>query len=639
MQRLIFFLIFFSLIRSSYGQDQVEFRMTVPDKTVQAGSQTEVELVATIKDGWHLYSTTQTAGGPIPTSISVMENSVFSQVDFVASSRAPRRLFDRNFGIYTEHFEKQVIFRIPVKISSKSLSQTYQLSVQVRFQACSDSLCLAPQNRILTGNIRVVGLLGSQDDSAASLKRSEKNPKVQRQVKIHSSVNSNTPISTLAYVLGAMAMGGLALLTPCVFPMIPITVSYFTQRDTNGKEAVKEAALYAVGIILTFTVIGFTMTFMFGAGGINRLAASPIVNVLIAIIFIVFALSLFGVTQIRLPSSWINTVNRYSSSVGGTLGILLMAVTFSLTSFTCTVPFVGTVMVAAIHGDLLWALLGVASFATVFAAPFFFLALFPSCLQALPKSGNWMNSMKITMGFLELAAALKFISNVDLIYQWEILTRPVFITLWLSIGLLTTLYLLGKFQFPNEPLVDSVGAGRFFSAIFFFAVTIYLMRGLLGFSLGELDAFLPPRNYGSSANFASFFGKVPERQEKWLNNYQEALEQAKEQNRPVFIDFTGYTCTNCRWMESNIFTLDEVQSLFSQFVLVQLYTDGIKQEHKENLRFEQERFGTIALPLYALMSSQNEIISTFPGLTRNPEEFIGFLQDGLVRHKGETTHF
>ena len=639
MKRLIFFLIFFSSISSSYGQDQVEFGMVFPDKTVQSGSQTEVELLATIKEGWHLYSTTQTAGGPIPTSISVVETSVFSQVDSVKASRAPLRWFDRNFGIYTEYFEKQVLFRIPVQISSKSLSETYQLSVKVRFQACSDSLCLAPQNRIVTGNIRVAGLLGSQADSAAALKRSEEIPKVQPQVKINSPVDSNTFISILAYVLGAMAMGGLALLTPCVFPMIPITVSYFTRRDTDGKKAVKEAALYAVGIILTFTVIGFTMTFMFGAGGINRLAASPIVNMLIAIIFIVFALSLFGITQIRLPSTWINAVDRYSSSAGGILSILLMAVTFSLTSFTCTVPFVGTVMVAALHGDLLWALLGVASFATVFAAPFFFLALFPSCLQMLPKSGNWMHSMKITMGFLELAAALKFISNVDLIYQWEILTRPVFITVWLSIGLITTLYLLGKFQFPNEPSVDSIGAVRVLSAIFFFAVTIYLMRGLFGFPLGELDAFLPPRNYGSSASFASFFGKVPERQEKWLTNYQEALEQAEEQNRPVFIDFTGYTCTNCRWMESNIFTLNEVQSLFSQFILVQLYTDGIKQEHEENLRFEQERFGTIALPLYAVMSSQDEVISTFPGLTRNSEKFIGFLKDGLVRHKGETVHF
>lgn len=639
MKRLIFFLIFFSSISSSYGQDQVEFGMIFPGKTVQSGSQTEVELLATIKEGWHLYSTTQTAGGPIPTSISVVETSVFSQVDSVKASRAPLRWFDRNFGIYTEYFEKQVLFRIPVQISSKSLSETYQLSVKVRFQACSDSLCLAPQNRILTGNIRVAGLLESQADSAAALKRSEEIPKVQPQVKINSPVDSNTFISTLAYVLGAMAMGGLALLTPCVFPMIPITVSYFTRRGTDGKKAVKEAALYAVGIILTFTVIGFTLTFMFGAGGINRLAASPIVNMLIAIIFIVFALSLFGITQIRLPSNWINAVDRYSSSAGGVLGILLMAVTFSLTSFTCTVPFVGTVMVAALHGDLLWALLGVASFATVFAAPFFFLALFPSCLQTLPKSGNWMNSMKITMGFLELAAALKFISNVDLIYQWEILTRPVFITVWLSIGLITTLYLLGKFQFPNEPSVDSVGAVRVLSAIFFFAVTIYLIRGFFGFPLGELDAFLPPRNYGSSASFASVFGKVPERQEKWLTNYQEALEQAEEQNRPVFIDFTGYTCTNCRWMESNMFTLNEVQSLFSQFVLVQLYTDGIKQEHEENLRFEQERFGTIALPLYAVMSSQDEVISTFPGLTRNSEKFIGFLKDGLVRHKGETVHF
>ena len=636
----------------------MRFQLLVGEEEVQAGSQIEALLVARIIEGWHLYSTTQTPGGPIPTSISVVENSVFSQAGSVKGP-PPLRWFDSNFGIDTEYFEKRVDFQIPVRIGSESASGAHQLAVKVRFQACSDTLCLAPQNRTLTGTIQVAGRPGSEAGSATVTGSSEGLQMVQQRAGMDSAASQNpdtiaqttgrlsdvpsaagtsVPISTLAYILGAMAMGGLALLTPCVFPMIPITVSYFTKRDVNRKQAVSEAALYAVGIILTFTVIGFAMTFLFGAGGINRLAASPIVNVFIAMVFIVFALSLFGMIELRLPSRWINAVDRQSSAAGGVVGILLMAVTFSLTSFTCTVPFVGAVMVAALHGDLLWSLLGVASFATVFAAPFFFLALFPSWLQALPSSGNWMNSVKITMGFLELAAALKFISNIDLVYQWEMLTRPVFITVWLSIALVTTFYLLGKFRFPHETPTDSVGGVRVLSAIFFLAVAIYLMRGLFGFPLGELDAFLPPRDYGSSASLAPFSGQGPGREERWLSNYQEALVQAKEQERPVFVDFTGYTCTNCRWMEANMFVLDKVQELFSQFVLVRLYTDGTELEHEENLRFEQDRFGTIALPLYAVMSPQDKILGTFPGLTRNREEFINFLENGLALNKGEVPH-
>lgn len=439
------------------------------------------------------------------------------------------------------------------------------------------------------------------------------------------------PVGLLAYIWFAMTMGALALLTPCVFPMIPITVSYFTKRDaqTRGR-AVFDAGLYSVGIITTFTLLGFALTFLFGAGGINRLAASPIVNAFIALIFIAFALSLFGVIEIRLPNSWLNAVNRKSTQTGGLLGILLMALTFSLTSFTCTVPFVGTVMVAALQGDFLWSLVGVTAFAFVFSLPFFLLALFPSWLQSLPKSGNWMNSVKITMGFLELAAALKFISNVDLVYQWELITRPVFITVWLAIGLVTAIYLLGWFRFHHETTVGSIGVSRVLFSILFIAISFYLLRGLFGFSLGELDAFLPPRDYGAVTTETFMGERSPEKgEEKWLTDYEEALERAKREDRPVFIDFTGYTCTNCRWMEANVFTLPEVQQLFDEFVLVRLYTDGMEPEHEANRQFEEERFQTIALPFYALMTPDDETIATFPGLTRNSQEFVEFLEKGL----------
>jgi thiol:disulfide interchange protein DsbD len=385
--------------------------------------------------------------------------------------------------------------------------------------------------------------------------------------------------------------------------MIPITVSYFTKRDAKSRvQALSEAGLYSIGIIATFTLLGFALTFLFGAGGINQLAASPFVNVFIALVFIVFALSLFGVLEIGIPSSWLSAINRKSSQTGGVFGILLMALTFSLTSFTCTVPFVGTVMVAALQGDLLWSLLGVTAFATVFSLPFFLLALFPSWLQSMPKSGNWMNSVKITV--------------------------------WLAIGLVTALYLLGWFRFHHETPTESVGAPRVLFAVFFVAVSFYLLRGLFGFSLGELDAFLPPRDYGVVEEQSFLSVGDLEGGEHWLDSYPDALRQAQIENRPVFIDFTGYTCTNCRWMEANIFTLPEVKELFRNFVLVRLYTDGTEPEHERNRLLEEERFETIALPYYALVSPADKTIATFPGLTRDRQEFISFLEKGLTGPSG-----
>ena len=645
------------------AEDQVRFRMRVKEPKVNTGDQIKAILAVQLQKGWHLYSMTQPPGGPIPTSIAVAEDGVFRQIGEVQQP-PPHKWFDPNFGVNTEYFEGKVDFQIPIEVKADAPAGAHDLSIKVRFQLCSERLCLAPQRRTFTVALRVTAPPsvepiddGSKSEPGGSptfdkgvapregpgasewlpaqtggnLKAAGERPgeTVGKDFPI-SAIQTAAAIPLLAYIWLAMGMGGLALLTPCVFPMIPITVSYFTKQDTSRRRALIDACLYALGIILTFTMVGFTLTFLFGAGGINRLAASPMVNFLIALIFVIFALSLFGVVELRLPSTWITALDRKTTTVGRVLGILLMAFTFSLVSFTCTVPFVGTVMVAALYGDVLWSLLGVTVFATVFAAPFFVLALFPAWLQSLPKSGNWMNSVKITMGFLELAAALKFISNIDLVYQWEIVTRPVFVTVWLSIALMTTFYLLGKIRFPHETQTETVGAVRVLSAIGFLAVSFYLLRGLVGLPLGEFDAFLPPRDYGGLGAVGVFNGQQRLEEDVWLQDYQEALELAKEQNRRIFVDFTGYTCTNCRWMEANIFSLQEVKDLLNEFVVVRLYTDGGQPEHEENLRFEQERFGTIALPLYVIVSPQDEVLDTFAGLTRDRATFIAFLQRGLL---------
>ncbi|MBI4445553.1 MAG: thioredoxin family protein [Acidobacteria bacterium] len=634
-------------------QDVVRYQLRADVDQVRAGEQLTARLIAHISKGWHLYSMTQPSGGPIPTTIQIEKNPVFVMAGPVLQPPV-HTWFDQNFGIETQYFEGSVEFEIPVLVVADATMGTYMLPVSVTYMVCSDTLCLPPQTRQMKVGIEVKDALSLKNESVNTLATASPGSKARENAeKIDTPVQGGSkqvlpatpskplpaeaggralPTSTWAYLGFAAVMGALALTTPCVFPMIPITVSYFTQRRGTRKRAVGDAALYSVGIVLTFTLIGFLLTLIFGAGGINRLAANPAVNLVIAAIFILFALNLFGMLRIQVPSQWLSFLGRQSGT-GGATGILLMALTFSLTSFTCTVPFVGTVMVAALQGDVIWSLAGVTMFALVFSAPFFALAIFPSFLHSLPRSGNWMNSMKITMGFLELAASVKFLSNVDLVYQWEWLTRPVFVTIWLAISLVTFLYLLGKFHFPHETPPVSIGGGRVLFSIFFLALTVYLLRGLLGLPLGELDAFLPPKDYGNPTSVAWLgSGADPQSEQKWLKNYQEALIVSRAQRRPVFVDFTGYTCTNCRWMEANIFILPEVKQLFSKYVLVRLYTDGTKPEHKENLRFEQTRFGTIALPLYAVMSPEDEILSTFPGLTRNKEEFVSFLENGLARY-------
>jgi thiol:disulfide interchange protein DsbD len=630
-----------------YGGNEVRFRADAGIQPVSPGGQMQIQLRAIIAPGWHLYSLTpypkEVLLAPQPTSITIKENSGFR---LSGDPKQPRPEFsrDENFGIETTYFEGLVDFEVPVQVDQQLQTGLYEVPLEVRFMACNDRLCLPPETVLIPVSVQVdrdVQELVANLDQSVEVAQEGKAVEMggvgggsSESAVVDPQNLGMMQSSLLAYILFAMVGGWLALLTPCVFPMIPITVSYFTKRGATRKRAISEALLYAFGIVLTFTFLGFLLTALWGAGGINRLATSPLINLVIAGVFLVFALSLFGIVELRLPSSWLSAVGKKSSSTGGPLGILLMALTFSLTSFTCTVPFVGTVMVAATKGNWLWSLLGVTVFATVFAAPFFFLAMFPSWLMSLPKSGSWMNSMKVTMGFLELAAAVKFISNVDMVYQWELLTRPVFITVWMAIVVAFVVYLLGGISFLHDRQRQRIGMFRWGGIGGCLILLIYLFKGISGGSLGELNAFLPPRDYGSDERILDFAEVDPSlgtRESKfWFTDYSEALTEAGKTEKSIFVDFTGYTCTNCRWMESNIFTRPKVRDLLGRYLLVRLYTDGGKAQHKANLEMERKRFGTIAIPLYALMNAKDEIIAQFAGLTRDEDEFIHFLQLGLA---------
>ena len=418
-------------------------------------------------------------------------------------------------------------------------------------------------------------------------------------------------------------MGALSLLTPCVFPMVPITVSYFTNRSGRSRrDAATQAIVYGLGIVLTFTAVGFTLAVAFGASGLNRFAADPWLNLGVTALFVAFALSLFGVWELALPAGLLTMASKADAGRGRFVGTLLMGLAFTLTSFTCTAPFLGTLLVVAAQGDWQWPLAGMLAFSSVFALPFVALALAPHWLTSLPRSGAWLMSVKATMGLLELAAAMKFLSNVDLVWGWGIFTRDVVLVSWIAIAALLVAYLAGLIKLGHAPRLSRPKVGRFAAVAAALVLGAWLGSGLAGRRLGELEAFLPPADLAA----ATPGGELP-----WiLNDYGAALAQATNEGRPLLIDFTGYTCTNCRWMEANMFPRPEVSRELARFVRVRLYTDGRGDDmYRRHLQMEQDLFGTVALPYYAVMTPTGTPKVAFGGLTRNPDEFIAFLRQGL----------
>ena len=403
-------------------------------------------------------------------------------------------------------------------------------------------------------------------------------------------------------------MGALSLLTPCVFPMVPITVSYFTNHAAaTRRRAIATAALYGLGIALTFTLLGSALASIAGAAGLNRFAANPWINLGITALFIALALNLFGVYELRLPFRAISSLDAASRRQGASVaGTLLMAATFTVTSLTCTAAFLGTLLVVAAQGEWQRPIVGLLAYSATFALPFVALAAAPQLVSRLPRSGPWLARVKVAMGFLEIAAAMKFLSNVDLVWSWGLFTRNVVLLSWIAIAVGLAVFVVGR-----RPRVARVALG---GAVLLCAA--WLSTGLTGRGLGELEAFLPPR----SAHAASR-GELP-----WItDDLDAALREARATRRHVLIDFTGYTCTNCRWMEANMFPRAEVRERLQGFVRARLYTDGRGDVYERQQRYQQEAFKTVALPLYAIVDFDRHPIATFAGLTRDPSEFLRFL--------------
>ena len=445
---------------------------------------------------------------------------------------------------------------------------------------------------------------------------------------------------SVAFVSLAATAGALSLLTPCVFPMVPITVSYFLRHASSSRaRAFAAVAVFGLGIIGTFTALGVTVAALVGAAGLTRFAANAWVNLAIAGVFLALALNLLGFYELSAPTRIMGRLDSATRSgrMSDSASALVMGVLFTLTSFTCTAPFIGTLLVAASQGEWQRPIIGMLVYASVFALPFIVLATVPRWINRLPRSGAWLSRTKVVMGFIELAAVAKFISNADLVWHWDIFTHDVVLAIWVALALLLTFYLLGAFRMPHEPplqttrsasghLLPHVTAGRAVSAMGFLAFGMWLATGLSGNPLGTLESFLPPvGGQPPAVNSAD----VPAELHWRLNDLSSALTVARQQNRRVFIDFTGYTCTNCRWMEANMFTRPEIKVAMNRFVLARLYTDGDGEIYDKQQIMQQQRFGTIALPLYAIVEPDGKTVTTFAGLTRSPNAFLSFLADGL----------
>ena len=591
----------FPLLLALLAVSPAQWTLSPSAPKVPPGKPFTAELKLELASPWHMYSLTTPKpgpnGGPIGTTIGLAENPAIKSYRVV--SPAPKRQFDPNFGIDTETYEGTVKFYFEIELATDAAVGPLDLTAQMRYQLCSDKECLPPKRVTAAATVTV--------DSTASAVASS----IPAQPAAASSSDGIGSFLALAFGLGLAA-----IFTPCVFPMIPITMSFFLNQGSGSRaRAVAQAVVFCLGIVVLFTGIGLAVTALLGPFGIVQVGSNPWVNGFISAVFFAFGLSLLGAFEITLPSGLLTRLNSASSG-SGFLPTLLMGLTFSLTSFACVGPFMGTLLASSVQGDKLQPVLGMASFAAGLAAPFFLLALFPSFLQRLPRAGGWMAQVKVVLGFLVLAAMLKYLSNVDQVLQWNLLTRERFLAAWVVLFALPGIYLLGFLRLEGVKPDDNLGVGRLLTGVVLLVFAVSLIPGMFGAKLGELEAYVP-----------SSVEQTGQITTSWLKNqYDEALAQAKAGNKLVLVNFTGYACTNCHWMKANMFPRPAVQEALRDLVVVELYTDGTDAVSEQNQKRQDELFKTVAIPYYAVLTPEGKVVASFAGLTKNTDEFVRFLK-------------
>jgi thiol:disulfide interchange protein DsbD len=602
----------FTILAAVSGFAQVQHvAWTLAADPVAPGGKTLLHAAGKVEAGWHLYSASSPAG--IPTSFQVGPESLISGTRTLQPP--PKRTFDKNFGSDTETYEGDVTFLVELQLKPDAPTGPAELAVKIRYQTCNDTQCVPSR---YSGTLPV-----NVTPSAAAVAIPAGYAEAKPPAPDTAAPASAGPEQGIgAFLLVAFGFGLASIFTPCVFPMIPITMSFFLNRQSAGKgDGVAQAVVFCLGIIVLFSGIGLAITALLGPFGVVQLGSNPWVNGFISALFIAFGLSLLGAFEITIPSSILTRLNR-STEKGGFGGTLLMGLTFSLASFACVGPFVGTLLAASVGNGGTRPLIGMVTFAAGLALPFFLLALFPSYLKRMPRAGGWMSRVKVVMGFVILAASLKYLSSLDQVLRWNVLTRDRFLAVWIVLFAMAGLYLLGFLRLEGIKPDDRMGLGRLLTGMAFLVFAISLAPGMFGARLGDLDAYVPAADNAAGA----LAGGGSQTALVWMKNqYREALDRARREGKLVFVNFTGYACANCHWMKANMFTRPEIAAALGKFVLVDLYGDGTDAASEENQKLELAKFNTVAEPYYAILDPDEKVIATFPGLTKDPAEFQAFL--------------
>lgn len=654
------------------GDFSLSFR---PGAVAFAGETVTVEVTATIDEGFYIYSLIPPEGsGPVHTQITVESGGVLVPIEGEDwTEPTPVRKFDPGFEIDVLLHSGTVVFRREFRVVDDARNGPAQITAEVFHMICDDTSCLPPRRMRPTAELTI---RGGSDAPAAEPEADEQPaeeaepaeeddpqpapaavaeteaaapppPAADGESRSFDAFESIAAAGFLGIAISSFILGLISLLTPCVFPMIPITISFFTKRTNDSpRRRIALASVYGGAIIVCFSALGLGLALLMrmmgldesSAGFIGRLAANPWLNLLLAGLFVFFALSLFGAFELQLPASWTNKLQQRQGGRTDIVGAVIMAIVFVLVSFTCTGPIVGPLIVLAMAGSWTTPFIALTAYSVGFAIPFFLLGLMPGLISSLPKSGGWLNATKVTMGLIEIAAAFKFISNTDLVWGWGVFTREVVLAAWTAIALVTALYLFGMFKMTHDGKVDSIGPGRLCFGLLFATLTFYFGYGLMGGRLqADLDAFLPPPT--GPAAMASLGGAAGSgasdsggRLEFIRNDLDAAMAEARRTGKPVFVDFTGHTCSNCRLMANTIFPQPEVRSRLEQMVRVALYTDEPGEVGERWQQHQIQRYNTFSLPFYVIVSPDDQDLAAWGrGLTRNPAAFAEFLDYGLER--------
>ncbi len=676
MKKLLFplFLLLFAVAVQAQIQDPVKFKSELKPL---AADEAEVVFKAAIDKGWHVYSTDLGDGGPISATFNVEKISGVEVVGKLKPVGKEISTFDKLFEMKVRYFENTAKFVQKLKLSFRD----YKLEGYLVYGACNDENCLPPtqvpfqfsgkaegaaketaaavaetkaetqfaEQETASDTVSVAAIGGA--DGPTEINVTDKVDLWKPVINELQSLGETTSQEDMSWIyifITGFAGGLLALFTPCVWPIIPMTVSFFLKRSKDKKKGIRDAWTYGASIVVIYVTLGLAITLIFGASALNALSTNAVFNILFCLMLVVFAASFFGAFEITLPSKWSTAVDSKAEATSGLLSIFLMAFTLSLVSFSCTGPIIGFLLVqVSTTGSVVAPAIGMLGFAIALALPFTLFALFPSWLKSMPKSGGWMNIIKVTLGFLELAFALKFLSVADLAYGWRILDRETFLALWIVLFALLGFYLLGKIKFPHDDDDTKVSVPRFFMALASLAFAVYMVPGLWGAPLKAVSAFAPPMQ---TQDFNLYNNEVHAK----FDDYDLGMEYARQHGKPVMLDFTGYGCVNCRKMELAVWTNPKVSDIInSDYVLITLYVDNktplpspvkiVENGTERTLRtvgdkwsyLQRVKFGANAQPFYVLIDNEGKPLNKSYSYDEDIPKYIEFLQTGLENYKKE----